>query len=122
MPTADSPAPPQDRVVVTGRARRAIVRTCRDVGRQAVYLSWPAGATFLPATAWRPGDFDVIVGHIARCPIYADIRQLGLFAHRRAVIDVLDTRLPRRRPVLRVRTADASAGAPAGLPGPSLVA
>ncbi len=110
-PTTTAP----DRVVVTGRARRAIARTCREVGRQAVYLTWPAGATFLPAAAWRPGEFDVIVGHIARCPIYADVRQLALFAQRRAVIDVLDSRLPRRRPVLRVRDQGVSTG-------PSLVA
>jgi hypothetical protein len=46
------------------------------------------------------GPFDVVVGHVARCPIYADLRQLDLFRSECMLIDVNDAREP-RRPILK---------------------
>lgn len=90
------------RLRVTARARRALARVCAAFGPQAVLLSWPAGAAYLPATTFVPGRYDAIVGHIVRCPIYADVRQLGFYTERSAVLDVRDA-LGRGRPVLRLR-------------------
>ena len=72
--------PPGRRLVITDPARKAIERLCRDQGRQAVVLSWPGGATYLPIACYQPSEYAVIVGHIARCPIYADVRR-ALAAH-----------------------------------------
>lgn len=93
---------PTPRLSITAAARRAVVRIRREVGPQAVFLSWPAGATYVPAASYVPGEFDVIVGHVARCPIYADVRQLGFYGDRSAVLDVHETRHA-PWPVLRMR-------------------
>jgi uncharacterized protein (DUF779 family) len=78
---------------------------CRHHGRQAVVLSWPAGAAYLPAAMWVPGRFDVIVGHVACCPIYADVRQLKLFPDARLVLDLTDGAAVSSRPPLRLLPA-----------------
>ena len=91
------------RLVVTGAARDAIGRLCRDDGRQAVLLCWPGGAVCLPLSLYTPAAFDVIIGHIARCPIYVDVRQLRFTAGTHAVLDA--TQACAQRPVLRLRPA-----------------
>lgn len=111
MPAQDTPPTTPRRLVVTSAARRAVLRVRREIGPQAVLVSWPAGATYVPERSYVPSTFDVIVGHVARCPIYADIRQLGFYNDRFAVLDVRDTD-QRHRPILRVRPAPAAT--PAG--------
>jgi hypothetical protein len=91
------------RFVVTGAARDAIGRLCRDDGRQTVLLCWPGGAVCLPLSLCAPAAFDVIIGHIARCPIHVDIRQLRFTAGTHAVLDA--TQACEQRPVLRPRPA-----------------
>jgi hypothetical protein len=98
--------PPRRRLVITDPARHAMACLCRVEGRQAVVLSWPGGATYLPVVYYKPGEYDVVVGHLARCPIYADLRQLGWFGSRRVVLDIAEPPRPGRRPLLRVRHAD----------------
>ena len=101
----DEESKPTPRLGVTLRAERVISRLCRDLGRQVLLLSWPAGAAYLPVEMFQQSDFDVIVGHIERWPIYADARQLRLFCDEQLVIDV------------KVRvggTHAAAAGAPTG--------
>jgi hypothetical protein len=60
-----------------------------------------------------PSTFDVIVGHIAGCPIHADLRQLACYRDRRAILDVLN---PSRRshPVVSLRPMFASRRARVG--------
>lgn len=77
-------------------------------------LSWPGGATYLPITCYEPGEYDVIVGHMAGCPIVVDVRQLGWSPHTRVVLDIAQGPGPGRRPLLRMRYADCS-GAFAGI-------
>jgi hypothetical protein len=90
------------RLVVTDAARDAIRRLCRDTGRQALLLSWPGGAVCLPSSLYTPTAFDVIIGHIARCPIFVDLRRrLGFPAGARVVLDASHG-WP-RRPLLRLR-------------------
>jgi hypothetical protein len=91
------------RLAVTAAARDAIRRVCRDAGRQVLLLSWPGGAVCLPSSLYTPTAFDVIIGHIARCPIFVDLRQLGFPAGARAVLDA--THAGPRRPLLRLRPA-----------------
>lgn len=79
---------------------------CRGDGRQAVFLAWPAGVAYLPAVRYTPGEYDVIIGRIARCPIYADVRQLGWFAGCRVVLDIAEPPRAGRRPLLRLRCDD----------------
>jgi hypothetical protein len=93
---------PARRLAVTTRARLALARVIRTQGPQAFILSWPAGATYLPVAAFQPDGFAVIVGHIAGCPIYADVRQIAFYRDRRAVLDIPDGTV-RERPVLRLR-------------------
>jgi uncharacterized protein (DUF779 family) len=103
------------RLVVTARARRAVAHVCRAAGRQAVVMSWPAGATYLPADTFVPGAYDIIVAHIAGCAVYADVRQIGFYADRSAVLDVQDGR--RSRPVLHVSCRPAMDDAARGVSG-----
>jgi hypothetical protein len=91
------------RLVVTDAARDAVRRLCRDTGRQVLLLSWPGGAVCLPSSLYTPTAFDVIIGHIARCPIFVDLRRLGFPADARVVLDA--THGWPRRPLLRLRRA-----------------
>jgi hypothetical protein len=90
-----------DRLLMTARARKAIRRFCADAGRQHLLLTWPGGANYLPATMHHAGPYDVVVGHVARCPIYADLRQLELFRTRYMLIDIIDRAHAPRRPLLK---------------------
>jgi hypothetical protein len=95
------PGVPAARLVVNGRARRALTRICQAHGPQVLLISWPAGATVLPAALFTPGPFDVIIGHVAGCPMHADMRQLYFYRGRHAVLDA--PRWPSRsHPVLRL--------------------
>jgi uncharacterized protein (DUF779 family) len=97
---------PGRRLVVTDLARKVMARQCREQGRQAVVLCWPGGATCLPLALHVPGAYDVVLGHIARCPIYVDVRQVGWSAAKQAVLDVAEAPRASRRPVLRLRPVD----------------
>ena len=101
------------RLVVTDRARRAMGQVCRGQGQQVVVLAWPGGATYLPRAAYRPTKYDVVVGHIAGCPVYADMRRLSWSSKTRVVLDVVEMPRPGGRPLLQLRGA-AQATAHAG--------
>ena len=92
------------RLHVTDRARDALARLGHDHGPQALLLCWPGGAVALPPALYVPGRFDVIIGHVARCPIYVDVRQLGCTTGS-AVLDVRETVWDRDWPLLRLRPA-----------------
>ena len=93
------------RLVVTDRARDAIGCLCRAGGPQALVVGWPGDVTCLPVARFSPSEFDVILGHIAGCPVYADVRQLGSFADRHAVLDLAEPMSWPERPLLRLRSA-----------------
>jgi uncharacterized protein (DUF779 family) len=101
------------RLRVTRHARRAVAEVRRARGPLAIRLSWPSGVAYLPSRHHSAGPYDVIIGHVAGCPVYADVRQLTLFRDRRAVLDAL-SRAPLftspRRPVLRLSSAPADSG------------
>ncbi len=103
--TLDSGAEHGARIVVTDQARDALRCLSRVGGPQALVVAWPAGVAYLPVAQFSRSQFDVIVGHVARCPVYADVRQLGLFADRHAVLDVAESMRWRERPLLRLRSA-----------------
>lgn len=90
-----------DRLRVTLRARNAVRRFVAEQGRQHIIVTWPAGATTVPAALHEPGGHDVVIGHVARCPIFADVRQLGLYRDRRLLLDVPEQPRTGRRPLLR---------------------
>src|SRR2546430_5129559 len=92
------------RLVVTDRARDAIRCLCRASGPQALVVAWPA-VTCLPVARFSPSEFDVILGHLAGCPVYADVRQLGSFADTPAVLDLAEPMRWPERPLLRLRSA-----------------
>jgi uncharacterized protein (DUF779 family) len=94
---------PAGRLLVTAQARRVLRRLRRDEGPQALLLSWPGGVTCLPAAIFEPSMFDVIVGHVAGCPIHADLRQLACYRDRRAVLDVLNPGRRAAHPVVSLR-------------------
>jgi len=95
--------PTAARIAVTPRATRAVSNTRKSLGDHTVVMTWPAGATMLPADQFVPSAFDVIVGHVAQCAVFADARQLELFAAHHVLIDVETNPRPSRRPILRVR-------------------
>jgi len=103
--SVDSGAGRGGRLVVTDRARNAIRCLCRASGPQALVVAWPTGVTYLPVGIFSPSEFDVIIGHIACCPVYADVRQLGFFADRQAVLDLAEPARWREQPLLRLRSA-----------------
>jgi uncharacterized protein (DUF779 family) len=94
-----------DRLRVTTRARAVVRRFVAEQGCQHIILSWPAGATTIPAELHMPGGHDVVIGHVARCPIYADMRQLALYRDQRVLLDVPDQPRAGRRPLLRLGCA-----------------
>jgi hypothetical protein len=98
------PGPPAIRLAVTGRARRALTRMCQEDGPQVLVLSWPAGATVLPAAVFAPSPFDVIIGHVAGCPMHADVRQLDFYHDRHAVLDAPRWAM-RAHPTLRLHSS-----------------
>src|SRR6266700_7842912 len=93
------------RLVVTDRARDAIRCLCRAGGLQALVVAWPGDVTCLPVAMFSPSEFDVILGHIAGCPVYADVRQLGSFADTPAVLDLAAPMSSPERPLLQLRSA-----------------
>jgi hypothetical protein len=93
------------RVRVTVRARRALRDLVAQSGPQHVIVSWPAGATTLPATMHTVSPHEAIVGHVAGCPIFVDVRQVSLFRNRRGLLDVPVPSRHHCRPLLRLQTA-----------------
>jgi hypothetical protein len=93
------------RLVVTDRARDAIRYLCRVGGPQALVVAWPDAVAYLPVAMFPPSEFDVIIGHVACCRVFADVRQLGFFADRHAVLDVAESASWRERSLLRLRAA-----------------
>jgi hypothetical protein len=90
------------RLLISARVRRAMRRFCAGAGPQHVVVTWPGGANYLPAAMHHAGPYDVVIGHVARCPIYADLRQLELFRSDCMRIDVNAAHDP-RRPVLNTK-------------------
>jgi hypothetical protein len=78
-------------LTVTSRARRAVAELCSADGPQHLVLDWPDGAVLLPPDEHSPQSSEVIVGHLARCPIFADVRQL-VEHHDRRLLDVDERR------------------------------
>lgn len=91
------------RVDFTPCARDAIAQIRDRDGVQAIVLSWPVGATYLPYRYYLPGKFDVVLTHVAGCPVFADVRRLSLFSIRRVLVDAELAASPHVRPRLRVR-------------------
>ena len=93
------------RLVVTARARAAARTLVTSTGPHHLVLNWPGGLTALPADVHVPDEYSVIVGHVARCPVYADLRQLALFRERRMVVDAPEPARRAGRPILRMATS-----------------
>jgi uncharacterized protein (DUF779 family) len=93
------------RVAFTPAARRVLTRVARRDGQQAIVLAWPAGAAYLPRADYAPHDFDVILGHVAGCPIYVDTRRLALFRDQRVVLDADPAPRSDTHPALAVQPA-----------------
>jgi uncharacterized protein (DUF779 family) len=89
----------------TQAASQMLAAVRRRDGLQAVVLAWPAGATYLPADRFVPGRYDVIISHIAGCPVYLDARRAALFRDHRVVLDAAKSSSSRRRPMFAVRQA-----------------
>ncbi|HET6877518.1 MAG TPA: hypothetical protein VFH38_08320 [Jatrophihabitans sp.] len=114
VPTANAPsARLAGRLLFTLRARSVIRQLSRNGRPQCVHVCWPGGVTCLPAGVYQPGPCDVIVAHVAGCPVYADVRQLALFRDRCLVVDAPDRARPPRLPMLRAAGHSRAALAPA---------
>lgn len=103
MPGSVSAA--RSRVAFTPAARRALTTVSRRDGQQAILLAWPAGATYLRRADYLPHTFDVILGHVAGCPIYVDTRRLALFRNQRVVLDADPAPRSATHPALAARKA-----------------
>ena len=96
-----------DRLRVTARARRALAELLCTTGPHHLVLTWPAGVAVLPAEVHHPSGHEAIVGHLARCPIFVDLRQVATWPERQAVLDVTTPRVrPGRRPCFVLHDAD----------------
>ena len=96
------------RVDFTPTARVTLTATRRREGPQTVIVSWPAGAAYLPTTCYNPDAGDVLPGHVAGCPIYADTQRLQLYPAHRMLLDADPSGPYRLHPPLRLRPAAAS--------------
>lgn len=96
-----------NKLLVTVRARVGLRRLVAQAGAQHLVVSWPAGVTAVPAAGRVPGPYEVIVGHVAGCPMYADLRQLALFRRRRVLIDLPEPAQGRQRPLFHLISAPA---------------
>ena len=108
-----TPSPPAPnaiaiRVDFTPAARATLTAACRREGPQTVIVSWPAGAAYLPTTCYTPARGDVLLGHVAGCPIYADTQRLQLYPAHRMLLDADPSGPYRLHPPLRLRPAAAS--------------
>jgi len=83
-----APASPSGRLQVTAAARSALATLRHDRGPQVLYVSWPGGATVLPDGVFAPGPYEAIIGHVARCPVYADVRAVNHSATDTVTLDV----------------------------------
>lgn len=90
-------------VSLSPTARTVIAAAARRHGRQAIVLSWPAGAAYLPAACYTPGPHDVVLGHTEDCAIYADSRNLAVHPSHRVILDATAPTPHRLTPPLRVR-------------------
>jgi hypothetical protein len=90
-------------IAFTGAARRVIAAACTSGSQQAILVAWPAGAAYLPHECYVPTDFDVVLGFVEGCPVYADSRRLALFSSRRLVLDADACSPSRPHPPLRPR-------------------
>ncbi|HZC53899.1 MAG TPA: hypothetical protein VE441_15575 [Mycobacterium sp.] len=90
------------RLVVTERAHDELAKACRNQGPQVLLLTWPGGAVALPLGQFEPSGYDVIIAHIARCPVYADVRQVEASGGEGAVLDVRRTVWDWERPRFRL--------------------
>lgn len=110
LPLHDEPAGVSrfaGRLEVTERARSVILNLTVANGPRCLVLCWPSGVAHLPAALHDSGPYDVIIGHVAGCPIYADLRQLALFRDRRMVLDAPERVISPRPPLLKVIGASA---------------
>ena len=107
MTRTASPAPLHaSRVLVrfTAAARATISAACRREGSQAIIVSWPAGAAYLPSACFTPQRGDVIIGRVEGCPVYADTQRLALLPTRRMLLDAERSSPHRVRLPLRLAT------------------
>lgn len=110
MSTSQPLMPPESipgsarKVAFTPAARRVLASVSRRDGQQAVLLAWPAGVAYLPLAHYVPDAFDVIVGHVEGCPVYADTRRLALFRNSHVILDAARRSPSRRHPTLSART------------------
>jgi hypothetical protein len=88
---------------VTARARQLLKAVQRRDGRQAVILSWPVGAAYLPRPLYAPTSYDTVIDEVEGCPVYVDRRRLAVHPDRSVVLDVEPRSDRRTRPALRVR-------------------
>jgi hypothetical protein len=97
------------RVTATADARRELEGFGGEAGPQVLLLSWPPVAVSIPARLYAAGPTHVTLGHIAGCPVQADLRQLRHFGAAPVVLDVA-----RRRgacvPIVLLRSIDGAAG------------
>jgi len=97
-------------LTVSDEARQGIGRICAARGPQVVLASWPGGAAYLPEDLYSASPFDVVIGRVGGCPIYADRRQLEYYADREVILDIAYTGVDRSRAVLLLRERKPAAG------------
>jgi hypothetical protein len=102
--------PVRHQLFFSDTARAALSAASRRGRLQAVVVSWPAGATYLPADCYRPGPFDVIVGHVAGCPVYVDVRRLELFTDWSVLLDADCAARGGANPPLQASVIETSSG------------
>jgi uncharacterized protein (DUF779 family) len=68
-----------DRILATPRMRTMLAELVEARGPLHVLVEWPLSARCIPADDHRTGSRDVIIGHVASCPIFIDLYYLAWF-------------------------------------------
>ena len=68
-----------DRIVATPRMRARLTELVDEEGPHRVLVEWPMTARCVPAASHSASSLDVIIGHVASCPIFVDLQLLTWF-------------------------------------------
>jgi uncharacterized protein (DUF779 family) len=83
---------PAPRIVTSGKAKAALETIRQQHGTQVIVLrsacSAPSIARVRSRAAFLPQEHQVVIGSVARCPVYVDSREINSCPHETIMLDL----------------------------------